>query len=255
MNRPKAVPRTAHCKGNPMTSPHAAPTRHRVLTSTAALAATGALMALGAGAASAHVTVSPNQTAEGSYAQATFSVPNESESATTDKLTVSLPTDTPFMSVRVKPVDGWKATVKRTKLDEPVESHGSTVTEAASSITWTADRAHRIGQDEFQTFTVSLGTLPEAGTDVVLPASQHYTDGSVVKWDESAKDGAEPEHPAPTFTTTAAASAAPSGTAGAADAPAAGSEGTATAALWIGVAGILLGAVALVRTVGSRRNQ
>ena len=241
-----------------MTSSHAAPFRHRALKSTAAIAATGALMALGAGAASAHVTVSPNQTSEGSYAQATFSVPNESESAKTDKLTVSLPADTPFLSVRVKPVDGWTATVKRTKLDEPVESHGSTVTEAASSVTWTADRSHQIGQDEFQTFTVSLGTLPQAGTDVVLPAAQHYTDGSVVNWDEKGKGGAEPEHPAPTFTTTAAADSehsapADSAAAEAGDAPAASSDGTTTAALWIGVAGLLLGAIALVRTVGSRK--
>jgi uncharacterized protein YcnI len=165
------------------------------------------MMLLGAGMASAHVTVSPDKTNEGAYAHATFSVPNESDTAKTDRLTVSLPEDTPFTSVSVQPVEGWTAKVQQGKLDQPVDVHGTTVTEAATSITWTADKTHQIGQDEFQTFTVSLGTLPSAGTDVVLPAAQHYTDGSVVKWDDPAgEDGQEPEHPAPSFTTTAAPS-------------------------------------------------
>lgn len=238
-------------------------TPHRLLTTTAAAAATAGMMLLGAGMASAHVTVSPNKTNEGAYAHATFSVPNESDTAKTDKLTVSLPEDTPFTSVSIQPVEGWTAKVKQSKLDKPVDVHGTTVTEAATAITWTADKAHQIGQDEFQTFTVSLGTLPAAGTDVVLPTTQHYTDGSVVKWDEpEGDDGQEPEHPAPAFTTTAAqADDAPSGSEAssspAAAAPAdSGStgNGVGTAGLWIGVVGLLVGAFALVRTFGTRKN-
>lgn len=43
-----------------------------------------------------------------------------------------------------------------------------------------------------------MGVLPDAGTTVTLPATQTYTDGSVVKWDEKTIQGQpEPEHPAP----------------------------------------------------------
>ncbi|MBM6620571.1 YcnI family protein [Micrococcaceae bacterium RIT802] len=240
-----------------------APTRHRLLTATAAAAATAGMMLLGAGMASAHVTVSPDKTNEGAYAHATFSVPNESDTAKTDRLTVSLPEDTPFTSVSVQPVEGWTAKVQQGKLDQPVDVHGTTVTEAATSITWTADKTHQIGQDEFQTFTVSLGTLPSAGTDVVLPAAQHYTDGSVVKWDDPAgEDGQEPEHPAPSFTTTAAPSDDAHGGPAASSSPAAAApadagttdNGVGMAGLWIGVVGLLVGAFALVRTFGTRKN-
>lgn len=246
-----------------MTTKNSAPARHRLLTTAAAAATTAGLMVLGTGIASAHVTVSPNKTAEGAYAHATFSVPNESDTAKTDQLTVALPEDTPFTSVSVQPVEGWTATVKHGTLDQPVTVHGTRITEAATSITWKADKAHQIGQDEFQTFTVSLGTLPSAGTEVVLPATQHYTDGSVVAWDDPAgADGQEPEHPAPAFTTTAAPAGsgeAPDGggsseSAQAADADSSTGDGTGVAALWIGVAGLLVGAIALVRTVGSRKN-
>lgn len=240
-----------------------APTRHRLFTTTAAAAATAGMMLLGAGMASAHVTVSPDKTIEGAYAHATFSVPNESDTAKTDRLTVSLPEDTPFTSVSVQPVEGWTAKVQQGKLDQPVDVHGTTVTEAATSITWTADKTHQIGQDEFQTFTVSLGTLPSAGTDVVLPAAQHYTDGSVVKWDDPAgEDGQEPEHPAPSFTTTAAPSDDAHGGPAASSSPAAAApadagttdNGVGMAGLWIGVVGLLVGAFALVRTFGTRKN-
>lgn len=246
-----------------MTTNHTAPARHRLLTAAAAAAATTGMMVLGTGIASAHVTVSPNKTGEGAYAHATFSVPNESDTAKTDRLTVSLPEDTPFTSVSVQPVEGWTAKVTQSQLDNPVEVHGTTITEAATSITWTADQAHQIGPDEFQTFTVSLGTLPAEGTEVVLPAAQHYTDGSVVKWaDPATDDGQEPEHPAPSFTTTAAADdehahheQGASSPAEASGADSAGpDDGSGVAGLWIGVAGLLVGALALVRTFGPRKN-
>ncbi|PYI63954.1 nuclear export factor GLE1 [Arthrobacter livingstonensis] len=197
-----------------------------------------AFLAAGAAAASAHVKVAPDSTTASGYTHVTFSVPNESDSAKTSKLVVKLPTDPPFTSVSVKPVDGWTAKVITTKLPKAVTVGGSTVTEAATSVEWTADTAHQIGQNEYQTFSLSLGKLPAAGTTVMLPAAQTYTDGTVVNWDQKMVAGqAEPEHPAPSFVTTAA-------------------ESTATAATPInmdqtsnnavGIWGIVLGAVALV---------
>jgi uncharacterized protein YcnI len=240
--------------------------RNRRTLSTSAVALTTAgLMALGLGAASAHVTVAPASTTEDGYSQLTFSVPNESETAATNKLEVQLPTEQPFTSVRVRPVEGWTAEVVTGTLPEPVTTaDGATLTEAPLSVVWTAEPGAEISQQEYQTFSISVGRLPEAGTTVMLPATQSYTDGDVVEWDDEVVEGAEePEKPAPSFLTTAAvegedghgAHGAAAETPEAIDAePAAASTdtGSASAVGWIGlVAGLLglaAGAAALVRT-------
>lgn len=170
----------------------------------AAATLTAGLMLVGLGAASAHVSVTPESTTGGSYSRLTFNVPSESETARTNKLEVELPTDTPFTSVRAKPVEGWTAEVIRGELPEPVTVDGATITEAPLSVVWTAnDEAHQITSDQYQTFSISVGKLPEAGTTVMLPAAQSYTDGSVRNWEEPAMEGEEePENPAPSFVTT-----------------------------------------------------
>jgi uncharacterized protein YcnI len=240
----------------------------RTLKTAAAASMTAGLLAAGAVAASAHVTVDPSKTAEGGFTKLTFSVPNESETAKTNRLEVKLPTDTPLTSVSVKPIDGWKAQVVTTALPKPVEIDGATVTKAPTSVIWTADTAHQIGQNEFQTFTLSVGRLPAAGTTVTLPATQSYTDGTTVNWADteaehdhaaasspataSAPAAAEKEHhPAPAFVTTAA-EATGTGTTTPAAATAPASSGGGETAGWFGlVAGVLglaAGATALVRT-------
>lgn len=245
----------------------------RTLKTAAAASMTGGLLAAGAAAASAHVTVDPSKTAEGGFTKLTFSVPNESETAKTNRLEVKLPTGTPLTSVSVKPIDGWKAQVVTTALPKPVEIDGATVTKAPTSVIWTADTAHQIGQNEFQTFTISVGRLPAAGTTVTLPAAQGYTDGTTVNWADtedaghdhaaasaspsaSAPAATEKEHrPAPAFITTAAeATTAETSTTDAAPAastaPAASSGGETAGwfGLVAGVLGLAAGATALVRT-------
>ncbi len=238
-------------------------TSHRRTLETACAATLVAgLLAFGVSAASAHVNVNPDDPAAGGYTHLTFNVPNESPTAKTNKLEVSLPTDTPFNSVSVKPVEGWTAELVTTTLPKPVTVAGATVTKAVSSVVWTADAAHQIGQNEYQAFSISVGVLPDAGTTVTLPATQSYTDGTVVKWDEKTVEGQpEPGHPAPSFVTTASDSAAstasPSGTP-APSGPSARSAAASTSidagstAGWFGLAagliGLVAGVTALVRT-------
>lgn len=162
------------------------------------------MLALPAVAASAHVRVEADGTAAGGYSQLTFRVPNESASATTTKLTVKLPTKKPFTSVSTKPTPGWTATIKQGKLPKPVTVDGAKITKAARTVTWAAKPGHRIKQNEYQTFTIMVGPLPKNGSTVMMPANQTYSDNSVVSWSQKTRAGhAEPEHPAPTFTTTA----------------------------------------------------
>ncbi|MGO4652418.1 YcnI family protein [Arthrobacter sp. 2RAF22] len=233
--------------------------RRTLKTACAATMAAG-LLAFGISAASAHVNVNPDDPAAGGYTHLTFNVPNESPTAKTNKLEVSLPTDTPFNSVSVKPVEGWTAELVTTTLPKPVTVGGATVTKAVSSVVWTADAAHQIGQNEYQAFSISVGVLPDAGTTVTLPATQSYTDGTVVKWDEKTVEGQpEPEHPAPSFVTTAsdaAASAAPASSPSVTPAPSAAASTTSSDAgstagwfgLAVGLIGLAAGVTALVRT-------
>ncbi|WP_066583696.1 YcnI family protein [Cellulomonas timonensis] len=177
------------------------PARAGALASTLALA--GALL-LVAPAASAHVTVIPERTAAGGWARLTFRVPNESASAGTTRLQVRLPAESPLLHVSALAVPGWTATVERAALANPVTSHGTEITEAPSVVTWTADPGVQIGPGQFLEFAISGGPLPEAGTTLVLPAEQTYSDGTVVAWDEVAAGDEEPAHPAPAFTVTTA---------------------------------------------------
>lgn len=204
----------------------------RALARAAAGSALAAALVLGsAAAASAHVRVVPEATAAGGWTVLTFRVPNESPTSATTRVTVDLPTDTPLTSVSTQPVPGWTATVERGDLPEPVEVDGATITQAPLSVTWTAD-GDGIGDGEFQQFAISVGPLPTAGTDLVLPAHQEYADGEVVDWDQVTEGDAEPEHPAPAFTTTEAtddhAAAAAGDEEGAQDAATASDDAAAT---------------------------
>lgn len=234
------------------TTPRTTTTARRAAR-TGSAAALGVALVLGsAAAASAHVRVEPGSTAAGGWSVLTFRVPNESPTASTTQVTVDLPTDTPLTSVSTQPVPGWTATVEEGELPEPVEVDGATLTRAPVRVVWTAE-GEGIGDGEFQQFVVSAGPLPEAGTDVVLPAHQTYSDGEVVDWDEVAEDGTEPEHPAPVFTTTAAddahGAAAAEDTEQAAPAPAASDASDDTLPVALGAAALVAALAALAVAV------
>lgn len=153
----------------------------------------------------AHVRVTADTPTSGSFSALTFRVPNESDTAGTVEVAVRLPQDTPLLYVSTRPVPGWTATTKTETLPKPVDYHGTTITKAVSIVTWTADRGVQIGPGEYQEFSISAGPLPDPGT-IELPATQTYSDGTIVDWDESAPaSGDEPEHPAPAFEIEAAA--------------------------------------------------
>ncbi|MGH1525059.1 YcnI family protein [Leifsonia sp. L25] len=220
----------------------------------AASLAAVALTLSGPLAASAHVTVGPNQAAPGSYATLTFTVPTESATAGTVKLEVDLPTDTPLGSVVYQPIAGWSTQVVTEKLAKPIKTDDGTVNEAPVKVVWTAASGVQVAPGQFQQFVFSAGAMPDTGS-IQLPVHQYYSDGTVVNWDQKTPaSGAAPEHPAPTVYLNDAAPAADGTSSGVlatsgATAPAAASPGAAAVAIGLGIGGLALGAIALVVAV------
>ncbi|MDZ7933034.1 YcnI family protein [Rhodococcus sp. NPDC076796] len=200
-------------------------------------ATVGALL-IGAGAASAHVVVSAPDAAQGGYSVLTFRVPTESDTASTSSVKVTLPG---LNSARTQPVPGWTSTVEKDSAD------------LAVSVTWTANPGSEVGPGQFQQFLLSAGPLPEQES-VSFPATQTYTDGEVVNWDEPmTEDGSEPELPAPTLTLAAASSdahgSAHTETTATAEASQTSSEDNT--ARWLAGVGLVLGAVGAGLGIGA----
>jgi uncharacterized protein YcnI len=160
------------------------------------LAATAAALTLGLFAgiapASAHVHVEADKTAPREWALLTFEVPNESENGSlTTQLTVAVPQGGSAMA---ESVPGWSVT-----LDRDVAAG------TLRSVTWNAAPRGGVAPGQFALFRLSL-KLPQTD-NVSFPATQTYSDGTAVKWDESPRpDGSEPDHPAPMLTLAAEAS-------------------------------------------------
>ena len=182
----------------------------------------------------AHVTAQPGEAKQGGYTKIAFRTPNESPTAGTVKLEVTLPADHPITSVSTTPLPGWTAQVTKATLPAPVEGgHGTTITEAARTMTWTAQPGTRINPGEFLEFEVSMGPLPTDTDQLLFPAVQTYDDGTVVRWDQPppVEGAAEPEHPAPLVRLVAASG---NGSGAAAGAAGTTSEASDTTARWLG---------------------
>ncbi len=229
---------------------------------TALLAALVASVVVATGA-SAHVTVSSDDAAAGGYGKLTFRVPNESDTASTVALRISIPEEQAMASLRAQPVPGWTVTTTSSQLADPVEVHGQEISDYVSVVEFRADAGGGIAPGQFQEFALSGGPFPDAGT-LTFPAVQTYSDGTESAWIEPTVAGQEePESPAPVLSLTgdAAGDGAAAGTTTAAgehghggpvsNEPAGLALFLAILALVTGVAGVVLGYRAGRRTVGS----
>lgn len=175
-----------------------------------AAASVGALAVVLAAAlpASAHVTIKdPVQAAVGSYPTLTFLVPNERESANTEKLQVILPTEAAakLPNALAKRVPGWKHVIEK--------RGGDGIGEGVVSVTWIAqsNRAS-IHAGEFEEFKLSVGQIPDT-EKIYFEAVQTYSNGEVVRWDERpTAETPHPAHPAPSLKVVPAATTSTSAT-------------------------------------------
>lgn len=217
----------------------------RRVTAVGALCAV-ALLAL-PGFASAHVTANPGTAQQGGYTKVSFRVPNERDTASTTQLEINFPTDHPILSVETRAVPGWASTAQKTKLDKPIKTDDGEISEVVSKITWTGGK---IPPGSFEEFDVSMGPLPADTDELIFKALQTYDNGEVVRWIDTAPEGApEPEHPAPVVKLIPAnANQAAVTTTG--DAPS--SKGT-----WgmvLGIMGIVLGIIGIIVGLLNRRS-
>lgn len=163
--------------------------------------------------ASAHVTVQPKTAAAGAYTVESVRVPNETDDAVTNKITVQFPEG--FAEVSYQSIPGWTVKVTKEKLATPVKTDDGEVTEGVKDITWTsAGKTAGIKPGQFQDFPLSVQIPGKAGDTLTFKALQYYSDGSVARW-IGAPDA---DKPAPQVQVTAAAAAT----------PASGGSGTAT---------------------------
>jgi uncharacterized protein YcnI len=204
-------------------------------TTAITIAALALAMFVGIAPAWAHVQVNAEHAVRGAETILTFEVPNESDhGAKTTKLAVTLPN---VEEASTEEMPGWTAALDR-----------DTAAGVVKSVTWTATPPEPgIAPDQFALFRISV-KLPDSAT-ASFPATQTYSDGQVVNWDQpTPAGGAEPEHPAPVLTlTTGPGEQQPA----AQPAPKAAPDDTAR---WLAGVGVVIGVIGvLLAVLGMRR--
>lgn len=162
------------------------------------LTATAAALLVAAPAASAHVTVSTDNTTAGGYAIVAFNVPHGCEGSPTTKIEVQLPEGTQEFKPEISPLWDAKVTSKQAP-DGTKAEDGDAITELPSVATWTFKQPV---PDANLVLLRATMNLPKSAGQVNFPVVQTCSKGSV-SWTEIQKAGAdEPEHPAPSFMVT-----------------------------------------------------
>jgi periplasmic copper chaperone A len=228
----------------------------RTLARLGAAAGAAGLLTLGLAApASAHVTITPSDTAAGAFSVLTFQVGHGCEGSPTTRITIQVPEE--ILSVTPTRNALWEVDKTVEQLDEPLtDAHGNEVTERVSEVTYTTDTPLPEGYRD--AFELSL-QLPETpGETLTFPVVQTCEKGEN-PWTEVPAEGQDPEQldfPAPTVTITEATGdehgAAETVSTEEPEAEAADDSddgnGLAIAGLVVGAVGVIVGGTALART-------
>lgn len=159
----------------------------------------GVLVLATAGAATAHVGVSGDETSAGSYSTLTFSVPHGCDGSPTTEVAIKMPEET-FQATPTR-LAGWDLEKVTADLDEPVQdAHGNEITERVDQVVYTADEA--LPDGERAAFEIVV-PLPEdtAGETLYFPTVQTCEEGETA-WVETPAEGQdadELEAPAPSI--------------------------------------------------------
>ncbi|RYU10694.1 YcnI family protein [Nocardioides iriomotensis] len=171
----------------------------RTLARLGALPLAAGLLVAGAGAAAAHVTVTPSLTSAGSYSVLTFSVGHGCDGSPTTKIAIQMPEQVLAVTPTRNPE--WEVEKQMATLDEPVEdAHGNEITERVDQVVYTARTPLPDGYRD--TFELQLQLPDAAGETLTFPTIQTCEKGETA-WIETPSAGQDPESlesPAPSFT-------------------------------------------------------
>jgi periplasmic copper chaperone A len=202
------VPRSTEERSNQM---------RRITTPLIAVLVAAALPA----AASAHVSLHPNEVPTGAYATLDLRVPNESDNANTVKIAVQLPSG--FTDVSPEFMPGWTPRIRTVKLAKPVQSDDGPITEGVREIVWEGKGADgKIPPGQFLNFPISTEIPGKAGSTITFKVLQFYDDGEVARWIGPPSS----DEPAPDIDVTAAGGPLQDVAGSEADAPTPGEEGS-----------------------------
>lgn len=228
-------------------------TNRRTLARLGAPLGAATLLTLGlAGAASAHVTITPSDTAAGAYTVLTVSNGHGCEGSPTTELTISMPEEINAVTPTRNPL--YDVTKQMQTLDEPItDAHGNTITERVESVVYTAKTALPDGYRDAFELQLQLPETP--GGTLVFPVIQTCEEGET-PWVEVPTEGQDPEElerPAPTVTITEATGdghhgeeAASESTEESTETEPAAAEATSTDSDMLGYAGVGVGALGLL---------
>jgi uncharacterized protein YcnI len=200
--------------------------------------------------------------AKGSTTQLSFIVPNESDTARTNKVQIVFPQPPDaILGVSVEAMPGWRFTIQKQKLPSPIVTDDGSISEVVTSITWTAgSNGNAIGPDGYGAFSINADGIPKDTNELVFRAVQSYTDGTSVRWVDPVSDtGPEAQHPTPILVLTDG-NGSSTGSTPTTDAPAPSdnsASGTTTIstqddnARALAVIAIVVGGVALVAATGA----
>ncbi|MFB0844223.1 YcnI family copper-binding membrane protein [Paenibacillus oleatilyticus] len=196
---------------------------------------------LGGGFASAHVTVLPKETTQGSYEKFAVRVPTEKDIPTV-KVEVKFPLDSVSIS-RFEPKPGWKY--------ELTKDANNKIT----GVVWTAT-GEGLGATEFGEFYMQ-GKVADTATAITWKAYQTYKDGSIVEWvgangsDKPASVTKVNAKPAGAGTDSHGNTTTPP--APAADKAASAAPVASQMPLYLSIAGVVFGAAALIVSLMRRK--
>ena len=143
-------------------------------------------LAAGFSSAKAHVVLEYQVAPAGVSYKATFKVGHGCGASPTRQVVVDIPEG--FKGARPQPKPGWTLEVQRSKLATPYTSHGRSVTEDTTRITWTAktpeDALPSAHYDEF----VLVGQTPDQAGPLYWPVRQLCPEGRN-DWTEVPKAG------------------------------------------------------------------
>ena len=124
-----------------------------------------------------HIVLETRTALAGSTYKAVFQVGHGCQGAATTGITVQVPAG--FHGAKPYPKAGWTLVVKQEKLDKPYDSHGKTVTEDVSLVSWTAASQEAALQDAFFDEFTLRGTLPDASGPLWFKVKQTCVSGSL----------------------------------------------------------------------------